>query len=101
MQVHGATADAVAAWIANDHAAEPGQEWSEEHEASAHLGGGFERDKEPLGIRRLQAHRFGGWPLNGYADVAEGVGEHINVEDPWNVLQVHPVAGEHRGSHHL
>ena len=101
VQVHGATADTVAAWIANDHAAEPGQEWAEEHEASAHLGGGFERHEEPFGIRRLQAHRFGGWSLNRDADVAEGVGEHINVKDPWNVLQIYPVAGKHRGGHHL
>ena len=93
MKVHRATANAIAAWVANDHATEPGKEWTKEHEAGAHLCCRFKWNEEPFGVRRLQAHRFGGWSLNGDADVAEGIGEHIDVEDPWNVLEVHPVAG--------
>ena len=101
VQVHGATTNAVTTRVANDDATEARQKWTEQHEAGAHLGGSFERHEEPFGVGRLQAHRFGGWSLNGDADVAQGFGKHINVEDSWNVLQVHPVAREHRGSHHL
>ena len=101
MQVHRASTNAIAARVADDDAAEAGEEWAEEHEAGAHLGGGFERHKEPFSVRRLQGHRLGGWSLNGHTDVAQGIGEHINVEDSWDVLEVHALAGQHRGGHHL
>ena len=101
MQVHRASANAIAARVANDHATEPRQEWAKEHEARAHLCCGFKWHEEPFGVRRLQAHRLGGWSLNGHTDVAQGIGEHIDVEDPWDVLEVHALASQHRGGHHL
>ena len=101
VQVYGATTDAITTGVANDHAAKARQERSQEHEAGAHLRRRLKRHKEPFGVGCLQDHRLGSWSLDGHADVTQGVGKHIDVKDPWDVLEVHALAGQHRGGHHL
>ena len=57
MEIDGASSNPIAARITDDYATESCEEWTEQHEARAHLGRRFQRNEEPLHVTRSEIHR--------------------------------------------
>jgi hypothetical protein len=101
VEVHRPPSDAVAAGVADDHPAEPGEERPQEHEAGPHLRGRLERHEQPLDVARgdLVDVRLG--VVDDDAEVAERLGHDPDVLDLGHVREAAALAGQRRRGQHL
>ena len=86
MQVYWASTNAIATRVADDDATESRKEWTEQHEACAHLCRGFKWNEEPLNVAGGEIHAAVCFALNGDAEITQCVAQHFNVKNFWHVL---------------
>ena len=81
MEVDRAPPNAIAAGVADDDAAEPGEERPQEHEAGAHLGCRLEWHEQPLDVAGGDLVVVFAGVVDHDADVAERFGHDPHVLD--------------------
>ena len=101
VQVDRPTADPVAARVADDDPAEPGEERAEQDEARPHLGRGLERHEEPLHVTRGDLVDVGRRMLDDDAEVAQRLRHHADVLDLGDVREPAALAGKRGRRHEL
>ena len=101
VQVHRPPPDPVAARVADDHPPEPREERAQEDERGAHLGGGLERDEQPVHVARGDLVDAVRRVVHHDAEVGEDLGQDADVLDLGHVLEPAALAREDGGGQQL
>ena len=101
VQVHRPAPDPVAARVADDHPPEARQERPEQDERGAHLGGGLERDEQPVDVARGDLVHAVGRVVHDHAEVLEHLRHDADVLDLGHVLEPAPFARQGRRGEQL
>src|SRR4029078_9664250 len=87
--------------LADDHLTKPGEERSQQDEAGAHLGGGLERDEQPLDVARGDFVDVVRWVFYDNAKIAQRLGHDPDILDLGDVGQPAALPGQGGGGEQL
>ena len=101
VQIDRSPPDPIAAGVADDDPAEPGEEWPEQYEAGPHLGRGLERHEQPFDVTRRDLVGVRRRVVDDDTEIAQRLGHDADVLDFRDVGEPAPLAGQRRGGEQL